>query len=238
LKVADRALEEMRAAEAVPIVVGGTGLYLRGVLKGVAKLPPRDHAYRESLLKREREEGEGALYRLLQETDLASTRRISPRDTQRVVRALELAREGHPDAIGKPGTEWLGPDRYPNIKVGLRRSREELEIRVRAKVDSFFARGLVEETRKLLARYSTTSNAFKALGYREVAAHLRGEEDLEGTKQLIVRNTLRYAKRQMTWFRKEPQVRWFELSGQTETAAPRIRDYVASELGQMTAVPE
>jgi tRNA dimethylallyltransferase len=233
LRAADAALEEIRAAGAVAILVGGTGLYLRGLLKGIAPLPARDSAFRGGLLERERREGPGTLHRLLREVDPDSARRLPPADIQRIVRALELARGGVRDAIGKPGEEWDGADRFPSVKVGLRRDREELERRIRDRVRGFFEAGLVEETRRLLERYPPTANAFKALGYREVAAHLRGDSDLDAARESIVHNTVRYAKRQMTWFRKEPGVRWFDIEGPAGASADAVAEHVARELDRL-----
>jgi len=230
IRAADAALAEMRPA--LPILVAGTGLYLRGVLKGVAALPGRDAAFRGRMLERERIEGPGTLHRLLEETDSPTARRISPADLQRLVRALELCESGCRDSIAKPGAEWNGPDRFPSVKVGIRRSRTELERRIRERFEQFLARGLLEETRDLLRRVPISSNAFKALGYRELAAHLEGRWDLETARRETVGNTLRYAKRQMTWFRKEPGVRWFDLTGPAESAVSTIGDHVEEELGR------
>jgi len=231
LRTADAALEEMRPTGALPILVAGTGLYLRGVLKGVSDLPRRDPALRKQLLDLESRNEPGILHRRLQEKDPVSARRIAVTDRQRIVRALELAERGVLDAVGRAREEWLGPDRFPSIKIGLLRERTELACRIARRVDSFLEAGLLEETRGLLAKHGASGNAFKALGYREMAAHLRGEMDLPTTREAIIRNTLRYAKRQMTWFRKEQDVRWFELAGPAESAAPRIGDYVAGHLG-------
>ncbi|HEV8335301.1 MAG TPA: tRNA (adenosine(37)-N6)-dimethylallyltransferase MiaA [Candidatus Polarisedimenticolia bacterium] len=232
IRAADAALAEMRSRRALPILVAGTGLYLRGVLKGVAALPRRDVAFRRRMLERERIEGPGTLHRLLEEADPPSARRISPADLQRLVRALELGEGGFRDSLAKPGAEWRGSDRFPSVKVGIRRSREELERRIRERLDQFLARGLLEETRQLLRRVPASSNAFKALGYRELVDHLQGRCDLETARRETVRNTLRYAKRQMTWFRKEPGVRWFDLTGPAESAVSAIGDHVEEELGR------
>jgi tRNA dimethylallyltransferase len=238
LRAANEALSEMREAGAVPILVAGTGLYLRGVLKGVAPLPARDPAYRQALLERESAEGDGALHRALRAVDAETASRIAPADTQRLVRALELAERGARGILGKPGAEWSGPDRFPSVKVGIRRQRDELERRIEARMDFFLSRGLLEETRNLLRRYPAGANAFKALGYRELAAHLRGDWDLETARREAVRNTLRYAKRQMTWFRKEPGVRWFDVSGPSGEAAAPIGDYIGGALGRPAAPVE
>ena len=120
----------------------------------------------------------------------------------------------------------------------MRRERGELERLIEERVDGFLTRGWLEETRALLVRCPSPGNAFKALGYRELAAHLRGEGDLASAREAIVRNTLRYAKRQMTWFRREPAVRWFELSGPTESAIPAIGDYVRERLAGSGALAE
>ena len=236
LRAADEALSEMRAAGAVPILVGGTGLYLRGVLKGLSDLPRRDPGLRERLLRLEEEQGAGTLHRMLQEKDPVSAGRIARSDRQRLVRALELAEQGIVDTVGKVGEEWRAPDRFPAVKVGLLRSRLEIAERITRRVDSFLESGLLEETRGLLERFPQGGNAFKALGYRELAAHLRGECDLPTARELIIRNTLRYAKRQMTWFRKESDVRWFEVSGPVESAARGIGDYVAERIGSTAGI--
>jgi len=236
LRAADRALAEMRAAGAVPILVGGTGLYLRGVLKGVSDLPRRDRKLRERLQQLEDEQGPGTLHRLLREKDPASAERIAPSDRQRLLRALELAEQGIVDTVGKAREEWRAPDRFPSVKVGLRRSRAEIAGRISKRVEAFLEAGLLEETRGLLESFPQGGNAFKALGYRELAAHLRGEWDLETARDMIIRNTLRYAKRQMTWFRKESGVQWFDLSGPVESAARRIGDYVAERIGSTAGI--
>jgi len=233
LRAAERALEEMRAAGALPILVGGTGLYLRGLLKGVADFPPRNVELRRRLRERERREGPLALHRLLSEADPSAAERISPMDRQRLVRALELAEKGLVDRVGRVGPEWAGPDRFPTVKIGVTRDRRELADRITRRVDGFLSAGLVAETRRLLERVPPGANAFKALGYREVAAHLGGECDLETARGRIIRNTLAYAKRQMTWFRKEAHVRWFELKGPAETAVAAIGDHVAESLSRL-----
>jgi tRNA dimethylallyltransferase len=236
LRAADEALSEMRAAGAVPILVGGTGLYLRGVLKGVSDLPRRDPDLRKRLLRFEEEQGGGTLHRLLREKDPASAGRIAPSDRQRLVRALELVEQGIVDTVGRAREEWRSEDRFPSVKVGVLRSRAEITQRIARRVDAFLEAGLLQETRGLMERYPQGGNAFKALGYRELAAHLRGECDLPTARELIIRNTLRYAKRQMTWFRKESGVQWFEVSGPVESAARRIGDYVAERIGSTAGI--
>jgi tRNA dimethylallyltransferase len=226
----------MRAAGAVPILVGGTGLYLRGVLKGVSDLPRRDPELRKRLLRLEEEQGVGTLHRLLHERDPASAGRIAPSDRQRLVRALELAEQGIVDTVGRARDEWRSEDRFSSVKVGLLRSRAEISQRITRRVDSFLEAGLLQETRDLMKRHPQGGNAFKALGYRELAAHLRGEWDGPTAREMIIRNTLRYAKRQMTWFRKESKVQWFEVSGPVESAARRIGDYVAGRIGSTAGI--
>ena len=235
VRAADRALKEMRAAGALPILVGGSGLYLRGLLKGVSELPRRDASVRRRLRDLEAAQGTAALHRLLEQQDPASARRIAPQDRQRVVRALELAAAGVLDVVGKPRGEWLGPDRFASLKIGLRRGRAELERRIRERAEGFLREGMLEETRRLLARPGGPGNALKALGYREMAAHLRGECDLQAAQEAMIRSTLQYAKRQMTWFRKEQDVRWFDLEGPASAAAGRIGDYVAEHIGSASS---
>lgn len=212
VRAAERAIAGIAARRRLPVLVGGTGLYLRALLRGMAAAPRRDPALRRRLLDRAERRGVGSLHRLLTRLDPATAARLGARDRQRLVRALEVRL-----ATGRPlsavlGDEPFGADRYDAIKIGLTMERPALNARIDARVDRFFDAGLVEEVQALLgAGRPPSANAFKALGYRETAAHLRGETDLETAKALTRRNTRRYAKRQMTWFRRETGVAWFPV---------------------------
>ncbi len=225
VRMAGRAIAEIRDRGRLPVLVGGTGLYLRGLLKGVVEAPRRDQALRSRLRALAERRGPARLHRLLARVDPAAARRLRPADRQRVVRALEVyfsVGRGLSDLIREAP---FGPDRYAAVKVGLRMRREDLCRRIDARVLSFFASGLVEEVRGLLAAgHDGASNAFKALGYKETLMHLRGAIDLDRAIALTQQNTRRYAKRQMTWFRKVEGVAWFDID---PGAADRFREPLA-----------
>jgi tRNA dimethylallyltransferase len=223
---ADAAIRAIRERGRLPIVCGGTGLYLRGLLRGVVDAPARDERLRERLRNVARRRGSPSLHRWLERVDPESARRIAMGDTQRVVRALELALSGGASwsrRLREEGTWESGVERYDALKIGLDADRESLKRRLEARVDLFFEAGLVEEIRGLLAAgVPATANAFKAIGYREVLAALQAGEDPQGVREDVKQNTRRYAKRQRTWFRKEPGVSWLDAMEGTERLAERV----------------
>jgi tRNA dimethylallyltransferase len=223
---AEEAIGAIAARGHVPVVVGGTGMYLRGLLKGIVPLPPRDEALRDRLRALAARHGSERLWRLLSSRDPESARRIPPGDRQRVVRALELvftAEGTWSDRLASEGT-WAGqPERYPAMKFGLTVERDVHAKYLAGRVDAFFAEGLVDEVRALLASgVPASANAFKAIGYREVLAALSSGHDPEEAREAIVTATRRYAKRQRTWFAREPGVTWLPASEGEERLVARI----------------
>jgi tRNA dimethylallyltransferase len=210
-RLASEAIEACRQAGRVPIVAGGTGLYLKALLEGIAPMPPRDDRVRRELYARASAASPEELHRELAARDPETARRIGERDLQRVVRALEVLQ-----LTGVPLSRHIGlaafrPEALPALKVGLTMERPLLYLRVDERVERIFAAGIVEEVRALLAAgVPAGANALKALGYREVISHLRGEIDLPRAVDLVKRNTRRYARRQIIWFRRECNVRWFD----------------------------
>ena len=229
---AEKAIASIRKRRSLPVLVGGTGLYLRGLLKGIVEAPRRDEALRARLRALAERRGTGFLHRLLARVDRNAAARVRPGDRQRLVRALEVycaARRGLSDLIRESP---FGPDRYASVKIGLCMEREALYRVIDARVEAFFAQGLVEEVRRLLeAGHPESANAFKALGYRETLRHLRGETSLEDAILLTQRNSRRYAKRQWTWFRKEEGVTWFEIEPADPERFARPLAHAARALG-------
>ncbi len=213
---ADHAIEQIRARGHVPVVVGGTGLYLRGLLRGIVEAPARDPALRERLRGMARRFGTARLHRWLGGLDPASAARLPSGDRQRILRALEIALLGPgtwSDTLREQGTWAAETERYPSLKVALDLPRERLAQRLDRRVERFFAAGLVREVRALLAAgIPPTANAFKAIGYREVLAALDDDPEHPAVVAAVQRNTRRYAKRQRTWFRKELGVTWLDAS--------------------------
>jgi tRNA dimethylallyltransferase len=229
VRYATAAIASIRGRRRLPVLVGGTGLYLRGLLKGIAEAPRRDEALRARLRALAERRGVSALHRLLSRADPVAARRLPPGDRHRLVRALEVCfstRRGLSDLIRESP---FGPDRFASVKIGLSVERETLYRVIDARVDLFFSQGLVEEVRGLLgAGLRESANALNALGYRETLAYLRGETTLDEAIALTRRNTRRYAKRQWTWFRKEDGVTWFRI----DPADPRRFDEPLAHAGR------
>lgn len=211
---ATTAIRDCRALGMVPIVAGGTGLYLRALLQGIAPMPPRDEGLRRLLYARAAASSPEALHHELMSLDPLTAERLGRRDLHRVVRALEvLALTGVP-LSRHIESQAFRPDWLPALKIGLAMDRERLYRRIDRRVEAVFASGIVSEVEDLLeAGVPPEAHALKALGYREVVAHLGGEMDLARSIDLVKRNTRRYARRQIIWFRWEPGVHWFEVSG-------------------------
>ena len=194
----------------VPVIVaGGTGLYLRALLQGLVESPPPDHALRDRLEERERQRP-GALHRLLRRLDPASAGAIPAANQVRVVRALEFRlRTGR--RLSEDQREWSRPARHASLKFGLQLPRAERESRIRKRVDAMLEGGLVDEVQGLLERgLAPDARCLRAIGYSETLAHLRGDLSLDEMRERIVIATRQYAKRQDTWFRKEPDVTWLD----------------------------
>jgi tRNA dimethylallyltransferase len=211
VRAAEAAIADILARGRLPILAGGTGMYLRGLLKGIDPAPRRDPALRRALEALADRRGTAHLHRILAANDPEAAVRLAPADRMRLVRALERTL-----ASGRPaaGASWARPDRIPALKVGLLPEPEVLRARIDARVEAMFAAGIVAETEALLAAgVPAEGSALKALGYREAVAHLRGELDLPGAIAAAKRHTRQFARRQMTWFRREPDVRWFAVGG-------------------------
>ncbi len=222
---AARVVREVTGRGRLPIVAGGTGLYYRALTRGLFEGPGRDPGLRARLERVARGRGAGALHRLLARHDPASARRIHPADEKRLVRALEVLR-----LTGRTLTDHFAATRSPIaghavLTVGLRLPMEQLEARIADRVDRQLAGGLLDEVRGLLARgVPEDAGPFGGLVYRQVLEHLRGERDLRGTRDLVVRENRRYARRQLTWFKGEPGVHWMGTPGEHPAACDAVAE--------------
>ena len=208
-------LRQIASRGRLPIVTGGTGLYLRALTEGLFAGPERQQELRARLQKSRKKHGEAWLHRLLQRLDPASAARIHPNDAAKLIRAIEVCLAAH-----KPLSEVQGRDPlvgFRLLRIGLNPPRQALYDHLNQRAAAMFAVGLIEETRSLLARYGPVK-AFDSLGYRQAMAVLAGTMSEEAAIAAAQQGQRNYAKRQLTWFRREPEVHWIEAFGdQPET---------------------
>lgn len=206
---ADEKIAQIQARGHRPLVVGGTGLYLRVLQYGLSEAPSRNVALRTQLLARVAEEGGEALFQELRAQDPLYAAQIHPHDVTRLVRALEILHAGQmPSHIFAQHTAQTA--RYPMVKIGLQWDRALLYARINQRVEQMLAAGWLDEVRALVEKYGENLQAYKAVGYRELIQHLRGEISVETAKTLIQQRTRNYAKRQLTWFRQDAEIAWFQ----------------------------
>ena len=208
-RLARAALSEIGGRGARAIVAGGTGLYLRALLGGLFAGPSRDPALRQRLERMARRFGDARLHRLLARVDPEAAARNSPRDRVRVVRALEVYWTSGRTITEQQRAPLQPLEGYEVLLVGLAPARDALLRAVERRTDEMLARGLLDEVRGLLARYSADLRPLRAIGYRQAVAVVQGRMDLAQAGRDMVRDTMRYAKRQMTWFRHQAKVEWF-----------------------------
>jgi tRNA dimethylallyltransferase len=229
-----RALEvlaDLRARGKLPVLTVGTGLYLRALLEGLADAPLRSEELRARLRARAERRAPGHLHRLLAKMDPESAARIGPRDTSKLVRAIEVS-----VLAGKTITELHRAGRhrlegFRSIKIGLVPARADLYERIEQRTVEMMDHGWPEEVKGLIAHHvHAEAKPFSFIGYREVRSHLEGKLDLPNAAKSIQQATRRYAKRQLTWFRKEPDVRWFEGFGDDSATSREALSYVENEL--------
>jgi tRNA dimethylallyltransferase len=213
----------------LPMVVGGTGFYLRALLEGLPELPAGDRAMRARLLGKEQGRP-GALHRLLTRLEPAAGARIHPRDVQKITRALEVRL-----LTGRalPGVAEAQPlNGYLKIKIGLNPDRAALNERLDARVVRMFKDGLIEEIEGLLKRGATgAEKPFESLGYKQALLHLRGELGLNEAIASTQLETRQYAKRQLTWFRRDPEIAWLGGFGEEPGIVEAARGCVADKRG-------
>jgi len=203
-------IDKLHGKVKIPIVVGGTGLYIKAMTRGIFSGPPADWTLREELLSMEKEE-RGSLYNYLKELDTDAAGKITPNDTRRIIRALEVCLKSN-TIISEMQKKLTQPLPYDFIKIGLTRDRKELYRRIEKRVAIMIESGLVEEVRNILTM-NPDRTPMQAIGYKEIAMYLYGDITLEEAIRLIKRGTKRYAKRQFTWFRKEEGIHWIDITG-------------------------
>jgi tRNA dimethylallyltransferase len=201
-------LQQVNSRGALPIVVGGTGLYLRALLEGLFAGPQRSEELRERLRERAGEKPSGYLHRVLSRLDPVAAAKIHANDTAKLLRAIEvcLAFRTKMSEMWKQGRDPLQGFRI--VRLGLDPDRQALYERINQRAERMFDGGLMEETRSLLERYGDAARPLAALGYKQAVSLVRGEIDRKTALQAAQQAHRNYAKRQMTWFRREPDVVW------------------------------
>ncbi len=226
-RLAREVLGEISARGRLPVIAGGTGFYFRALVAGLFAGPARDQALRDRLSAREHRRP-GSVHRLLRRLDPEAARRIHPHDLPKLVRALEvciLTRHAVTELFRQGRDALRG---YRVLRIGLNPPREELYKRLDQRTEQMFHTGLVEEVRGILARgFSALSKPFESHGYRQAVQLLGGELNLKEAIFYAQRNSRRYAKRQMTWFRQEPDMEWFPGFGNDPLTQQAVMDRVA-----------
>jgi tRNA dimethylallyltransferase len=219
-----KVLADLKRRAVPPLVVGGTGLYLRALLSGLFAEGEPAAGVRERLRQELGILGLPALYQRLLHLDPATADRLHPHDTYRIIRALEVM-----EATGKPLSEFINAHRFQDapfqvLKLGLAWPREELYRRIETRVEVMLEQGWLEEVKGLLSRYPSDLKPLQALGYRHFINFLTGRWTWEEALTLLARDTRRYAKRQLTWFGSDPAIQWFD-PGQIEEMATTLVDF-------------
>jgi tRNA dimethylallyltransferase len=211
----------------IPIVVGGTGLYIRAMTRGVFKGPSADWDLRNELLESEKG-SPGYLYEYLKSLDPMAASKIMPTDTRRIIRALEVCLKTK-STMSELHRLLTQPLPYEFIKIGITRDRKELYRMIEQRVDKMIDAGLVDEVKNViqmikehfskselnssLITHHSSLSSMQAIGYKEIAMHLNGEISLDGAIRLVKKRSKTYAKRQFTWFKKEEWIQWIDVTG-------------------------
>jgi tRNA dimethylallyltransferase len=230
-ELAIAALSDLRARKKLPVLTAGTGLYLRALLEGLADVPQRSEEVRERLRDAAEKHGSGYLHRILERMDPESATKIARADEQKLIRAIEvcLLTKKPLSQVHRSGREPLQGWRV--VRIGLMPKREELYERIHARTDAMLARGWLDEVRRLLeSGVPENAKAFDFIGYRELRKVLLSEMSLDDARTAIQQATRRYAKRQMTWFRREQGVHWLAGFGDDPRIQVQAFEYARAQI--------
>ncbi|HPU35332.1 MAG TPA: tRNA (adenosine(37)-N6)-dimethylallyltransferase MiaA [Bacillota bacterium] len=221
-------ISDLTRRKILPVMVGGTGLYIRAVIDPFNFSNTKgDPLLRKRLLKEATLHGPEALHGKLSEVDPVAASRLHPRDLRRVIRALEVYYLTGETISSHQSRDETGKPLYNLFMFGLTMARDKLYKRIEERVDKMIAAGLIDEVRRLLEKgYSPELSSMRSLGYKEIIKYLSGELTLEQAVEILKRNTRRFAKRQLTWFRRDQRIKWLDLDklGGLNIAAQKITD--------------
>lgn len=221
-KMAEEAIEEILSKGKVPIIVGGTGLYISTLINGIEFSEVKeDTEYRNEMQALAESKGPNYLHDMLREVDPVAADNIDMNNVRRVIRALEIYK-----LTGKTKTqideESRKETKYDYMVYGIETPRENLYERINLRVDKMLEEGLIEEVKSLLEKYELSKTALQGLGYKEVKAYLEKQITYDEMVEILKMETRRYAKRQLTWFRREEKIKWYSLDEITERI---LKDY-------------
>lgn len=222
---AQKLIPEILARGKIPFLVGGTGLYFLSLIRGMVNIPQVDKRVKEYLIKKHTKIGQDRMYNILKRVDPEYANKIHHNDKQRTLRALEVILQ-----TKRPFSSFLGEENikkdFKYIIVGLDINRNELYERIEKRVDEMIEKGFLNEVKSLLEMgYTEKDPGLKAIGYKELVQYFYGRVSLEKAIEEIKRNTKKYAKRQFTWFKKMPDVMWFNYKDKE-----KIKDYINSQI--------
>ena len=203
-------IDSLHNKDRIPVVVGGTGLYIKAMTRGLFSGPSADQDLRDELLLLE-ENSQGSLYEYLARLDPETAMDVQENDIRRIIRALEVCLKSR-EKISLLRKRLTSPLPYEFIKIGLTRERRELYRIIDERVEKMIGAGFMEEVKTILGKCPDRT-AMQAIGYKELTMHLNNEIDKDEAVRLIRRNTRRYAKRQFTWFKKEEDIIWVDVTG-------------------------
>lgn len=208
-------IQSLFSKEKIPIVTGGSGLYIKALVDGIFDVAAADDELRSEYLEKRKLYGNDFLYEELKKTDPESASKMLPQNWKRVIRALEVFHTTG-KTIGVHHQEQKRELNINFVQYGLRWDREVLYKNIEHRVDEMIANGLVEETKSLIEKYDRNINSLNTVGYKEIISFLNNEISLHRAVELIKRNTRRFAKRQLTWFRADERIIWFDVASQKD----------------------
>jgi len=214
-KEAIKIIEKLLSAKKLPIICGGSGLYIKALIDGIIDVPDTDLDFRKELLEIRNKKGNEFLYEMLKSIDKKSADTMLPQNWKRVIRAIEIYKLTN-QKFSDIKNENIKTTDIKFMQYGLLWDRQQLYENIEKRVDEMIEKGLIEEVKSILAQgFSPELNSLNTVGYKEIINYLNEEISIEKAIELIKRNTRRYAKRQMTWFRKDKRIKWIEIDNRS-----------------------